>query len=126
MKDVLSDVCFELQPCGKFNTFALYRAVFEVGRGERVGILGASAFRPQFPSSSLVLLLHGQFGASHRSLLVCACSSGFLLLPEHHTGWVTGFIAFEREAHCAIGKGIVDAELAGVVDRLDSYCAVQN
>ena len=104
MKDVLSDVCFELQPNGKFNTFALYRAVFEVGQGERVGILGASVFGPQFPSSYLVLLLHGQFGASHGSLLVCACSSGFLLLPGHHTGWVAGFIAFERAAHCAIGK----------------------
>lgn len=40
MNDALSNACFELQPNAEFNEFALFRAVLEVGRGERLGMDG--------------------------------------------------------------------------------------
>ena len=43
-----------------------------------------------------------------------------------HTGWMAGFIAFDRAAHCAIGKDVIDAELVGVVDPVDSYWAIRD
>ena len=121
MEDILSDVCFELRPNAEFNRIALYRAVLEVGREERVGMDGCqTAIFDElnwysFCMKQLVLLT-----------VVC-CVALFQMDPRSchdHTGWVASFIAFERAAHCAISKDVIDAGLVGVVDPVDNYLAV--
>lgn len=63
-----------------------------MGRGERVGMNGGL------------------------STVVC-CVAPLQVDPRschEHTGRVAGFIAFERAAHCAIGKDVIDAELGAL------------
>lgn len=126
MKDTLSDVCFELQPNAEFNKFVLYRAVLEVGRGERVGMDGGLSLQTAIFDE----LNWYSFCMNHLVLLTVVCCVALLQVDPRschdHTGWVAGFIAFERAAHCAIGKDVFDAELVGVVDPVDNYWAVQN
>ena len=65
---------------------------------------------------------------NHLMLLTIVCCPALLRLDLRccydYKGWVAGFIAFERAAHCAIGKDVITGEIVGVVDPVGNYFAV--
>ena len=101
----------------------MHRDVLGVDRGERVGMDGS----PSLQAVGFDELNWGSFRVNHLVLLMVVCCVALLPVdprPCHHNGWVAGFIAFDRVAHCVIGKDVVNAEFVCVFDSFDTYWAV--